>query len=299
LKYYNTTTSSFSVATALKPFPFNSVSDAYGYVANSNYNALQAVVNIRNYHGLTTTVSYTLSRSIDNGGNFRSGYTIPTDYIQDATGGSFVSNQRYERTVSTSNQPQHLTVTAVWRLPLGKSILASNRLERALLGGYTLSGVVQAYSGSPLAVTLSTCNTNPAQGSWCPASYASGFTGKARINGKWGKGVTTGTANSKAFIDSTAFVKTSDYKFGNLPRTAPYNLYGPGNYQADLSLSRSFPLHFIEGGKFDFKAQWYNITNHTQFAVASTALGSSTFGMVTTNGAANRKAAQFTARISF
>jgi hypothetical protein len=299
LKYYNTTTSNFSVATALKPFPFNSVSDAYGYVANSNYNALQAVVNIRNYHGLTTTVSYTLSRSIDNGGNFRSGYTIPTDYIQDATGGSFVSNQRYERTVSTSNQPQHLTVTAVWRLPLGKSILASSRLERALLGGYTLSGVVQAYSGSPLAVTLSTCNTNPAQGSWCPASYNASFTGKARINGKWGKGVTTGTANSKAFIDSTAFVKTSDYKFGNLPRTAPYNLYGPGNYQADLSLSRSFPLHFIEGGKFDFKAQWYNITNHTQFAVASTALGSSTFGMVTTNGAANRKAAQFTARISF
>jgi hypothetical protein len=293
-------TTSQGLSTLLKPFPFQTVSDAFNYVANSNYNAMQVVANIRNYHGLTTTVSYTLSRSIDNGGYFRSGYAIPTDYIYNATAGNYVSNQRIERTVSTSNQPQHLTVTAVWRWPFGKTTLASNHYERALLGGFIWSGVFQDYTGSPLSVTMSSCNTNPAQSSsFCPASYNASFTGKARVNGRWGKGVTLANYNSKSYIDSTAFVSTPSYMFGNLPRTAPYNIYGPGNYQLDLSLSRSFPLHFIEGGKFDFKAQWYNVTNHTQFSVASTALGSSSFGQVTTNTAANRKAAQFTARISF
>jgi hypothetical protein len=87
-----------------------------------------------------------------------------------------------------------------------------------------------------------------------------------------------------------------------VPRTAPYNLNGPGNYQLDLSLSRSFPLHLTEGSKFEFKAQWYNVTNHTLFAVSSTSWdtkSTSAFGQVTKSGSENRKAAQFTARISF
>jgi hypothetical protein len=292
-------TLSQSLGTLLKPFPFQSVGDSFGYVGNANYNALQAVASLRNWKGLTGNVSYTLSRSIDDAGYFRAGYAIPTTYIYNATGGSYISNQKIERTVSSSNQPQHLVVTAVYKEPLGKTYLASNRYERMLLGGYTVSGIFQAFSGSPLAVTMSTCNSNPAQSSsFCPASYNSNYAGNPRINGKWGKGVTA-ASYSTSFIDSSAFVKTPDYMFGNLPRMAPYNLYGPGNYQLDLSASRSFPLHVLAGSKLDFKAQWYNVTNHTQFAVASTALGSSSFGQVTTNSSANRKAAQFTARISF
>ncbi len=314
LNYYNATSSSFTVATALKPFPFNSVSDSYGYVANANYNALQAVLSARNWKGLTSTASYTWSRSIDNGGFFRAGYAIPSNTIYNGTGGTLIDNQRIERSVSTSNQPQHLTVTVVYKEPLGKTYLASNRAERALLGGYTLSGVYQAFSGSPLIVTMSSCTTNPVNvststtttipnttgtSSQCLASYNPNFAGPARINGKWGKSVTTGTAGSMSFIDPNAFVSTPAYTISNLARTAPYNLYGPGNYQLDLSLGRSFPLHFTEGSKFEFKAQWYNVTNHTQFAVASTGLGSSNFGQVSTNSGANRKAAQFTARVVF
>jgi len=41
------------------------------------------------------------------------------------------------------------------------------------------------------------------------------------------------------------------------------------------------------------------VTNHTLFGVASTAVGNASFGQVTTNGIANRKIAQFSARIEF
>ncbi len=294
---------SYSLGQLLKPFPFAAISDANGYVGNANYHALQTVLSMRSWHGLTTNVNYTWSRNIDDGGYFRSGYAIPAGTVYNSPTASYAAT-RMDRTISTSNQPQHFVTTAVWRMPFGKSILAENRAERMVLGGYTISGVFQAYSGSPQMITMSSCNTNPAEpsSSFCPPSYNPNFKGPARINGRWGKGVTlanyTGT-NAVSFIDKNAFVATQNYYFGNVPRTAPYNIYGPGNYQLDLSLSRSFPLHLTESSKFYFRAEWYNVTNHTLFGIASTAWGNANFGQVGTSASANRKAAQFTARVSF
>jgi hypothetical protein len=94
-------------------------------------------------------------------------------------------------------------------------------------------------------------------------------------------------------------VLAPSYTFPSTPRTAPYNLYGPGNYQLDLSLSRSFPLHFTETAHLEFRAEMFNLTNKTFFAVASTQVGNSAFGTVTTSSNYNRRAAQFDARIAF
>lgn len=283
----------------LKPFPFQSVSDSFGYVGNANYHALQTVLTVRNVHGLTTTVNYTWSRAIDDGGYFRTGYAIPAGVIYNSNA-SYAAD-RIERTISTSNQPHHFVATGVWKWPFGKSVLADNAMERAIMGGFSFSGIFQAYSGSPLMITMSSCNTNPAtpNSSFCPPSYNPNFTGTARINGKWGKGVTLANYNSTSFIDSTAFVATPNYYIGNVPRTAPYNIYGPGNYQLDLGLNRNFPLHLSEASRLEFRAEWYNVTNHTLFGVASTAWGNSNFGKVANNSSANRKAAQFSARVSF
>lgn len=288
-----------SLGQLLKPFPFHSVADSFGYVGNANYHALQTVLSMRNLHGLTTSVNYTWSRAIDDGGYFRTGYAIPAGTIYNLS--MSYPADRMERTVSTSNQPHHFVATTVWKWPFGRTILAENRAERMLFGGFSLSGIFQAYSGSPQMITMSSCNTNPStpSSSFCPPSYNPAFTGPARINGRWGKGVTLANFSSTYFIDKNAFVKTPDYSFGNVPRTAPYNIYGPGNYQLDLAMSRSFPLHLTEASRFDFRAEWYNVTNHTLFGVASTAWGNSSFGQVGTSPSANRKAAQFSARIAF
>ena len=77
--------------------------------------------------------NYTWSRSIDDGGTFRSGYAIPAAY---SNNGKAWKPDAIERTVSTTNQPQHVVVTGVWDLPLGKTILAGNAVERAIFGGY-------------------------------------------------------------------------------------------------------------------------------------------------------------------
>jgi hypothetical protein len=61
---------------------------------------------------------------------------------------------------------------------------------------------------------------------------------------------------------------------------------------------RTFPLHF-DNARLNFRAELYNVTNHTQFAVASMVYGNSNFGEVAPNASATRKSAQFSARIEF
>ncbi len=310
-------TASQALSQALKPFPFQTVSDSFGYVGNANYNGLQLLLNLRSWHGLTTSANFTWSRAIDDGGTFRSGYAIPAGTVANFPQAAYPAD-RIERTVSTSNQAQHFVSTNVWDVPAGKTILNENPVERAILGGFKFSGIFQAYSGSPLAITGSSCQTNPADVT-CEPTLNPNFAGPAKTNSRWGAGVNRSTYTSVSFIVpstgttpstlsgpfvnpvSTVLNTTAapSYTFGNSSRTAPYNLLGPGNFQLDLALVRSFPLHFTESAKLDFRAEMYNVTNHTLFAVASTAVGNASFGQVTQTSLPNRKAAQFTARISF
>jgi Carboxypeptidase regulatory-like domain len=311
-----------ALSTFLKPFPFQTVGDTFGYVGNSNYHAMQAMLSMRRWHGLTLSANYTFAKTIDDGGSFRTGYPIPVGTMANHLSQSFAAD-RYERGVSTSNQPQHFVATAVWDWPFGRTYFAGNATERAILGGFTWSGVYQAFTGSPLALTESSNQTNPAQVTQMPIMNPN-FSGPVRVNGKWGKG-TLGTSTipgTKTVITNPSYIAPStgttvataagpfmnpvttmlssyNYLFSDAPRTAPYGLYGPSNYQVDIAMIRSFPLHITEATKLDFRAEIYNLTNHTFFAPASVAVGNASFGQATSNGSLNRKSAQFSMRVEF
>jgi hypothetical protein len=304
-------TSSQQLSTALRPYPFSGTSDFFANTSNSNYNALQVTANMRATHGFTIMANYTWSRTIDDGGTFRTGYAIPAAFS--GTGTAW-KQDRIERSVSTSNQPQHAVITGVWDMPFGKTVFATHKWQRAVFGGFKASEIFQVYSGSPLPITASVCSTNPAQNAFstaspCMPSYNPNFYGQARINGKWGEGVTAANFNvsnssltqssSNQFIDVRAFQTAPNFVFGNTARTAPYNIYGPGNYQLDLALVRNFPLHLGESSRLNLRAEMYNVTNHTLFGVASTVWGASNFGQVTSNPSYNRRSVQLSGRIEF
>ena len=169
-----------------------------------------------------------------------------------------------------------------------------------------------------MAVTGSACQTNQAQ-STCAPTLNPGFSGGVRINGKWGQGITAAntaaisyiapsvcvaptTAPTGPFINpsaptgQTSLLNTAyapSYTFGNSARTAPYNLYNMGNYDLDIALVRSFPLHITERTRFDFRAEMYNVTNHTHFLIASTAVGNAAFGQVTNDTGSKGRQVQF------
>jgi hypothetical protein len=304
-------TASQQLSAALKPYPFSGMSDFFANTSNANYNALQVTANMRATHGITLMANYTWSRTIDDGGTFRSGYAIPAAFS--GTGTAW-KQDAIERSVSTTNQPQHAVITGVWDMPFGKTIFNTEKWQRAVFGGFKFSEIFQIYSGSPLPITSSICPPNPAMvafssTSGCMPSYNPGFYGPARINGKWGDGVTSGNFNvsnssttqssANQFINVAAFQTAPNYVFGNTARTAPYNIYGPGNYQLDIGLLRSFPLHLGESSRLNLRAEMYNVTNHTLFGVASTVWGATNFGQVTNNPNYNRRSVQLSGRIEF
>lgn len=271
------------VSQALLPFPqYTGVTDQVASVGNSNYNALQLSIIQRLSRGITFMLNYTYSKTIDDVGTFRTGYAIPAGFV--AGSDKAWPIDRIDRSLSTQDQPQNLVFTSTWALPFGRGHIGDgNAFVRALAGGWQLSDVFTYVSGNPLALTSSTCTGLTGQGTCMPA-YAPGFSGSARQNGGWGHGATRTTLSSMQYINPAAFVQTSsfagigangEYVLGNTARTAPDGLRGPGNYDIDGSLRRTFDLAKNERVKFIFDASVFNAVNHVWFgSTSSTADGS-------------------------
>ena len=278
------------VSQALLPFPqFSGVSAQVDSVGNSNFNALELTVQQRLAYGLTFMLSYTYSKTIDDVGTFRTGYAIPAGIL--ANSGKAWPIDRIERSRSTQDQPQNLVATSTYDLPFGKGHIGDgNAIVRNIVGGWRLSDIFTYVAGNPLVITSSTCTGTSGQGTCMPA-YNTAFSGPVRQNGSWGSGATRTTLGSMQYINPAAFLQTGSFVnsstctagtsactgevLGDLARTAPYGLRGPGNYDIDGSLRRSFDLWREGRVKFIFEAQVFNVVNHVWFgSTASTADGS-------------------------
>jgi hypothetical protein len=296
----------------LVAFPqYSGVTDQLDSVGNSNYNALQLSMVERLNHGLTFMVNYTYSKTIDDIGTFRTGYAIPAGIL--ANSGKPWPIDRIERSRSTQDQPQNLVATSTFDLPFGRGHWGDgSALVRTLAGGWRLSSIFSLYSGDPLAITSSTCTGTSGQGTCMPA-YNSGAnslypnTGPVRQNGGWGHGATRNSNNctvncstelsAMQYINPAAFVQTgvltnttctasgtacNGMVLGDVARTAPYGLRGPGNYDIDGDLRRTFDFWKEGRVKFIFEASVFNAVNHVWFGSASStadgSIGSSVAG---------------------
>jgi hypothetical protein len=72
-------------------------------------------------------------------------------------------------------------------------------------------------------------------------------------------------------------------------------LLGPGGYNLNLSLRRSFGIY--ENLKLQLQIDAFNVTNHTNFSNPAVALSSTTFGTIT--GTNSSRDLQLAARIDF
>jgi len=269
-----------TIGQMLRPFPqYPGVSDEFGDVGNSNFNALELVLTQKPTRGLTFTVNYTYSKTIDDDGTFRSGY-LPS---------------RVERSLSAVDIPQNLNITFVYDLPFGRpgTLTGSNPFSRAITRDWALSGIVTYQSGSPLAITATDCN-DPGQGT-CMPNLNPSFSGPVRINGGWGHGVSSGNV-AIPFINANAFTIPAAYTIGNAPRTAPYHLFGPAYKDVDISLRRHFSV--IGPTKLLLEADIFNLFNNVVFGGIKTTVGDSNFGEVTDQANSSRDI-QLAARFQF
>jgi len=239
----------------------------YGRVANvflsdfmlSNaYHSLQARVDKRfKQAGGRLTVAYTLSRSTD----YTSAFSLDNDINYDANRGP-----------SDFDRKHNLVISHVIR-PFGKGgrLFDNNGLRlRGLFGGFTLSGVFSARSGSPVDIT----GTDAANTSTLGSQNRPDQIGPVRYLGGFGPG--------NPYFDRSVFVNPAAGTFGNTTRNS---LRGPHFINYNATLARTFS--FGERYKLQALMTAFNVTNSPHFGNPGGGFSSNpantTFGIINTS----------------
>jgi len=177
---------------------------------------------------------------------------------------------------------RRLTTALTWDIPVGKGRWLLNDSPKAvdlILGGWTLTTTTRLYSGRPLffnqnlIVTGNPKLDNPTQAKWFDTSKFS------------------------ALPTSTDPALPPNLHRRDNPWTFP-GLEGPGIWQTDLTISKSFRL--TERFRLEARGESYNLFNHTNFANPTVDFTSANFGKVTTKLVAyNGREIQYGLRLVF
>ncbi|HEU4712067.1 MAG TPA: TonB-dependent receptor [Pyrinomonadaceae bacterium] len=230
---------------------------------NSNYNALQVRFQQRLYHGLTSLVSYTWSKSIDDASNFFSSAGDP-NFPQNSY------NVAAERGRSNFDVRQRLSVSYSYSLPFGKgrTYLANDGWISTLLTGWETHGIITAQTGRPFTVALLSEIDNSGTG-----RSILGFGANDRPNVVGDPNISNRTP--ERWFNTGAFAFPAPGTFGNAGRNI---LDGPGFQNVNASLMKNTNL--TERLNLQFRAEIFNLFNHPNFNLPDNFLGSPTFGRI-------------------
>ncbi|HUM06698.1 MAG TPA: carboxypeptidase regulatory-like domain-containing protein [Terriglobales bacterium] len=239
------------------------------YAASSIYHAFQASVR-RNVGGLNLSLAYTWSHAIDDS--------------SDRFDGSFVDsyNPRANRSSSNFDQRHILTFSYVWDLPFFKSPGLANKV----LGGWQFSGITTFQTGIPVNVTFPADNAGVANGL--------GSSSRPDLVGDPHSGVPQSPLENfgPQFYNDAAFTAPRGLTFGTVPRNL---LNDPHRTNFDMALFKHFAIR--ESMAFEFRAEAFNIFNHTQWGSIGGGLGDE--GFLRPSSAHNPRILQLGAKFMF
>jgi hypothetical protein len=237
-------------------------------VSNSSrsiYNGLQLNLTRRFSHGLAFGFAYTYSRSYDWGSNKR-------DVLPDA----YNAQQFYGP--SDFDTPNVMVANYVYDLPFFNR---SKGVTGATLGGWQLSGTIQAQSGTPLTVSTSNDYAGVGAGSGAqiwnvngPISYPKQFATSTASSEYWF--TVTNPDGTPIFTAPAAGTFTT--------QSNRHILRAPGFQSWNIALMKTFRIPFahLDSQSIQFRAEAFDFPNHPDWSSPGTnPTNLSTFGKVT------------------
>lgn len=244
----------------------------------SSYDSFQLSVIYHVTQSLQLLGSYTFAKSIDDssgvgGGAGVSGIVNPTQ-LGDSSGvlGNQL-NRRSNRGVSDFNRTDRLVISYVWNLPTA-GLARRSTLTRHLLSNWSTSGILTAMSGLPVDIVDAGSGSfyGLARGSnpLARPNLATGFTCRtAKKNAPMGYFFNPFAFSSPIVLagqsipssGGTATASANGTDIGNVPRNC---LTGPR--QANLDFAATKSLHFGESARVEFRAEFFNLFNHPNWA---------------------------------
>ncbi len=233
---------------------FNSIF-AEDTIANSNYNALEMMLQKRFSRGVQFQAAYTFSKSIDNGSTF------------EETLDPF--NFRAGRALSIFNSKQRFVISYDWQLPIAKRQGVTGKL----VNDWEVSGITQFQSGFP--IRIDTTNDNELINSFFfLGTEAPSLNGPLQIlNPK---------KNGGFYLNYNQF---SDPPLGQFNNGTQRSLCcGPGLEEWDFSVHKKIP--FSETRYVQFRAEIFNVFNRTNYSNPDGHFsdGATGFGKITSAG---------------
>jgi hypothetical protein len=204
-------------------------------IASSAYNSLQVSLEKRFARGLQFTAAYTWSKSIDEASSFE-GILDPLPGAHNYGPSLFDARHRF-------------VISYYWEPPIRKYSGVAGKL----LDNWAVSGVTTYQTGFPIRITSSSDNElmNSADFEYPgePNQIAAFSWQRPQSNSNYYFN------NSSIFSESGIFGTV-----GNAPRTI---CCGPGISETDFAVMKNIPVN--ERTRFEFRAELFNVFNHTQF----------------------------------
>jgi hypothetical protein len=208
-------------------------------IANSAYNSLQASLDKRFAKGLQFTIAYTFSKSLDEASSFEG--------ILDPLPGA------HNRSLSTFDAAHRIVASYYWELPTPKY----SGFKGKALNGWALSGITTFQTGFPIRISSEADNELmdsfdfelPGE----PDQLAPFKTQRPQSNNGY-------FFNPATFTEDTFADPTLLGRIGSSPRTI---CCGPHVSSTDLAILKNIPIS--ETKHFEFRAELFNVFNHTQF----------------------------------
>jgi Carboxypeptidase regulatory-like domain/TonB-dependent Receptor Plug Domain len=240
----------------------------------SDYNALQVKVEKRTSGGLTFLNSFTWGKAIDNGAQ-----------SLDTAGGNAASPQDIhnldaEKGVSGYDQKFTDILSVVYQLPFGRGKKFGGNIAKPLdyaIGGWELTGINTALSAFP--ITLRAWSGSVPTNFQTVGNLSDFRGGESFRPNVLGDVLSSGVADITNQYFNTANVALStdaSHPFGNAGRNStratPLNTL-------DLGIFKNFQLP-RESMKLQFRSEFFNVFNHTNFQPANSDRASAAFGTI-------------------
>ncbi len=239
---------------------------------NNNYNGLSARLEHRFGAGLYFLNSFTWSKALGD-----------SEQALESYAGYYVANPQNIRNLAAERGPTSFDVkfinvtSVVYELPFGKGRKfgsAMHPVVDALLGGWELNGINTANTGNPIDVSYSPSAANDVTG------LTSDFRGQAILRPN-----VSGSSidQSKGQMVNNYF---AGYTFSTPPASAPFGNAGRNAFRApnfeqwDLGVDKKFRIR--ESIALQFRSEFFNVLNHTNFGIPTAISTNAAFGTIRT-----------------
>jgi hypothetical protein len=232
---------------ALKAFPqYTGINDVKQNNGHSSYNAMEARLQRQFRNGFELLTSFTYAKQMSNS-------EIVVGPFNDGPQDAYSHIGEYSNALD--QPPLTLTISYDYELPFGyKRQFLNHGILASVVGGWGVSGIQHYQSGVSMFETYMNNDLNIGNDLLRP-NWVPGQPEKAHWTGKFNPA-------TDIYINPAAFAAPPPGQFGNVPRTLPLRSFA--YYDEDLSARKDF--HIWESTKMQFRSDWFNAFNRTDFA---------------------------------